>query len=187
MPTYANRVAGFGTTIFSEINNLADQYKAVNLGQGRPDFDGPAEVIEAAVRALQSGKANQYPPGVGTPAFRKAVADHANRARRGLERPSMRMDQPQDPRLHELPILIEMRQGRFGIGVLRPQWHPVPSIRCVEIEPILEAPRVEKAGFDQRQAFRPLRARGLRRQLRGGDHSGAPVMKWRHAAKWLRI
>jgi N-succinyldiaminopimelate aminotransferase len=79
MPTYANRVAGFGTTIFSEINSLADQHEAVNLGQGRPDFDGPAEVIEAAVRALQSGRANQYPPGVGIPIFRRAVANHANR------------------------------------------------------------------------------------------------------------
>ncbi len=79
MPTYANRVAGFSTTIFTEINNLAEQHKAVNLGQGRPDFDGPAEIIEAAVRALQSGKSNQYPPGIGIPAFRQAVANHANR------------------------------------------------------------------------------------------------------------
>src|SRR5690606_33619959 len=43
MPTYARRVSSFGTTIFTEINNLARQHNAVNLGQGMPDFDGPRE------------------------------------------------------------------------------------------------------------------------------------------------
>lgn len=60
MPSFSNRVAPFGTTIFTEINQLAQQYQAVNLGQGRPDFDGPSEAIEAAIRALQGNTANQY-------------------------------------------------------------------------------------------------------------------------------
>ena len=77
MPTYANRVAGFGTTIFAEINNLALRYGAVNLGQGRPDFDGPREVVEAAVRALQSGSCNQYAPVRGIPELTEGIASHA--------------------------------------------------------------------------------------------------------------
>ena len=77
MPTYANRVSGFGTTIFAEINNLALKYGAVNLGQGRPDFDGPQEVVEAAVRALQSGGCNQYAPGRGIPELLDGIASHA--------------------------------------------------------------------------------------------------------------
>ena len=77
MPTYANRVAGFGTTIFAEINNLALKYGAVNLGQGRPDFDGPREVVEAAVRALQSGSCNQYAPVRGIPELTEGIASHA--------------------------------------------------------------------------------------------------------------
>lgn len=77
MPTFANRVSTFGTTIFSEINVLATQHGAVNLGQGRPDFDGPGSVIQASVEALLDGKHNQYPPGNGTLDFRKAVANHA--------------------------------------------------------------------------------------------------------------
>jgi N-succinyldiaminopimelate aminotransferase len=76
-PTYAQRVATFGTTIFTEINNLAREYQAVNLGQGMPDFDGPQEVIEAAVAALRSGTANQYAPGPGIPELRQGVANHA--------------------------------------------------------------------------------------------------------------
>lgn len=79
MPTIANRVAQFGTTIFTEINELALQHNALNLGQGRPDFDGPAEIIEAAVEAMRSGKANQYPPGIGPLATRTAVANHVSR------------------------------------------------------------------------------------------------------------
>ena len=78
MPAPARRVAPFGNTVFSEINALARQHNAVNLGQGMPDFDGPAAAIEAAVTALRSG-ANQYPPGPGIEALRQGVASHALR------------------------------------------------------------------------------------------------------------
>jgi N-succinyldiaminopimelate aminotransferase len=77
MPKIANRVAPFGTTIFTEINILAQQHNAVNLGQGRPDFDGPHEIIAAVAQALESGKYNQYAPGIGAISFRQAVANHA--------------------------------------------------------------------------------------------------------------
>jgi N-succinyldiaminopimelate aminotransferase len=82
MPRIAQRVIPFGTTIFTEINQLAQQHNAVNLGQGRPDFDGPGTVIEAAVEALLSGKHNQYPAGAGVIEMREGVAKHA--ARYGL-------------------------------------------------------------------------------------------------------
>ena len=77
MPSYARRVADFGTTIFTEINQLAAQHQAVNLGQGRPDFDGPREIIDAAVRALHSDTANQYAPSPGLPELREGIARHA--------------------------------------------------------------------------------------------------------------
>ena len=37
----AGRVAGFGTSVFTEMSRLAVEHKAVNLGQGFPDFPGP--------------------------------------------------------------------------------------------------------------------------------------------------
>src|SRR5262245_50793806 len=77
MPEIANRVAVIGTTIFSEINTLAAQHNAINLGQGRPDFDGPPEVIRAAVESMISGKANQYAPDIGIGPLRHGVANHA--------------------------------------------------------------------------------------------------------------
>ncbi|MCA9907287.1 MAG: aminotransferase class I/II-fold pyridoxal phosphate-dependent enzyme [Anaerolineae bacterium] len=79
MPAIANRVATLGTTVFTEINDLALKHEAINLGQGRPDFDGPADIIVAEVAALQDGKHNQYAPGAGTLTMRKAIADHAGR------------------------------------------------------------------------------------------------------------
>ncbi len=77
MPTYARRVSSFGTTIFTEINDLARQHHAVNLGQGMPDFDGPREVVEAAAQALLAGQFNQYAPGPGVPALKQGIANHA--------------------------------------------------------------------------------------------------------------
>lgn len=79
MPRIANRVIPFGTTIFTEINSLALQHQAVNLGQGRPDFDGPAEVVHAYAEAVQSGKYNQYAPGAGVLVARQGVVNFVNR------------------------------------------------------------------------------------------------------------
>ena len=71
----AERVAGLGTTIFTEMSALAVRTGAINLGQGFPDTDGPAAVIEAAVAALRGGE-NQYAPLPGVPALREAVFEH---------------------------------------------------------------------------------------------------------------
>lgn len=79
MPSASRRVAAFGTTIFTEINTLALQHNAINLGQGRPDFDGPAAIVEANIQALQDGRHNQYPPGVGIRSLREAISKHAAR------------------------------------------------------------------------------------------------------------
>jgi aspartate/methionine/tyrosine aminotransferase len=72
-----------GTTIFTVMSALANQHGAINLGQGFPDYDGPADVIEAAAAALKDGR-NQYPPMTGVPELRQAVAA-ANRRFYGLE------------------------------------------------------------------------------------------------------
>jgi N-succinyldiaminopimelate aminotransferase len=68
----------FTTTIFAEMSALAVRTGSINLGQGFPDTDGPAEVSEAAVAAIRAGH-NQYPPGPGLPDLRRAVAEHQRR------------------------------------------------------------------------------------------------------------
>lgn len=74
----SQRVQEFGTTVFSAISALAKEHGAVNLGQGFPDFDGPAVVVEAAQQALV-GAHNQYAISSGEPALRAAIAAHARR------------------------------------------------------------------------------------------------------------
>lgn len=65
----------FGTTIFAEMSALALATDSVNLGQGFPDYEGPAAVLDAAVAAIRDGQ-NQYPPGRGVPQLREAIAEH---------------------------------------------------------------------------------------------------------------
>ena len=65
-------------TIFAEMSALAARTGAINLGQGFPDEDGPAPVLEAARDAIAHG-VNQYPPGRGVPDLLLAVAEHQHR------------------------------------------------------------------------------------------------------------
>jgi len=62
-----------GTTIFSVMSQLATQHKAINLGQGFPDFDGPQALRDALTAAMNSGK-NQYAPMTGVAKLREQIA-----------------------------------------------------------------------------------------------------------------
>ena len=72
------RMAPYTSTIFAEMSALALRTGAINLGQGFPDTDGPASLL-ADVAANLIGGVNQYPPGIGVPALRVAVAEHQMR------------------------------------------------------------------------------------------------------------
>ncbi|MFC9550393.1 pyridoxal phosphate-dependent aminotransferase [Rhodococcus sp. NPDC056960] len=77
------RLQPFASTIFAEMTALAVSNDAINLGQGFPDTDGPASMLDTARQAIADGL-NQYPPGPGMPVLRHAVA--ADRlARYGLD------------------------------------------------------------------------------------------------------
>ena len=79
-PYLAERLQGFGTTVFAEMSALAVATGSINLGQGFPDTPGPVEVLDVA-RAAIGTPADQYPPGPGTPELRTAVAAHVERFR----------------------------------------------------------------------------------------------------------
>lgn len=72
------RLQPYAVTIFAEMSALAARIGAVNLGQGFPDEDGPPAMLAAAQRAIAEG-VNQYPPGLGIPALREAIADQRKR------------------------------------------------------------------------------------------------------------
>ena len=77
-PRTADRLRGIERTIFGEMSALAVRTGARNLGQGFPDVDGPAAVVEAAVEAMRAGR-NQYAPGPGVPELREAIVAHQRR------------------------------------------------------------------------------------------------------------
>jgi N-succinyldiaminopimelate aminotransferase len=78
VPHLTAKLQGFGTTIFAEMSALATATGSVNLGQGFPDTDGPREVLDAAIAAINGGL-NQYPPGPGMLVLREAIAAHQRR------------------------------------------------------------------------------------------------------------
>ena len=72
-PAFPSKLPKVGTTIFTVMSALAAEHKAVNLGQGFPDFECAPELVNAVTAAMQAGH-NQYPPMTGVPALREAVA-----------------------------------------------------------------------------------------------------------------
>lgn len=78
MTYLARRVQGYGTSIFTEMTQLANRHQAVNLGQGVPDIGTPDFLLEAGRAAISAG-INQYAPCQGRPRLRRAIADMIER------------------------------------------------------------------------------------------------------------
>jgi methionine transaminase len=72
-PTLKTKLPAVGTTIFTVMSALATEHKAVNLGQGFPDFDCDPKLVQAVNSAMLAGL-NQYPPMVGVPVLREAIS-----------------------------------------------------------------------------------------------------------------
>lgn len=70
--------AGLPTTIFTVMSALASEHRAINLGQGFPDEDGPLAIREAAAQSLCEGP-NQYPATRGVAQLRAAIVAHSKR------------------------------------------------------------------------------------------------------------
>ena len=98
----AQRVQGFGATVFAEFTALANQHQAVNLGQGFPDFPAPDFIKAAAAQAI-AGDLNQYTRSAGHPRLVKALAAFY----------SPRFDRTLDP-MTELVITVGATEGIFA-------------------------------------------------------------------------
>jgi methionine aminotransferase len=72
-PALSSRLPSVGTTIFTVMSAMAAEHRAVNLGQGFPDFDCDPALLQAVTAAMHEGL-NQYPPMAGVPVLREAVA-----------------------------------------------------------------------------------------------------------------
>ncbi len=136
MSYMAQRVAGFGTTIFYEMTTLANEHQAINLGQGFPDFAAPDFMKEAAIAAIQDD-INQYAPANGRPALRQAVAQKVSDFY-GLQ---------VDPNT-EITILHGATEGIFAtvMGVVN------PGDEVIVFEPFYDSyvPAIKMAGGNPR-------------------------------------
>ncbi len=83
MPVTSDRISGFGESVIRRMTRIANQYQAVNLSQGFPDFDPPAEIIAAGHHAMEHGP-HQYAVTWGSADFRQALAAKQQRLM-GLE------------------------------------------------------------------------------------------------------
>jgi methionine transaminase len=72
-PLLRSRLPSVGTTIFTVMSALASEHKAVNLGQGFPDFECDPALVDAVTGAMRDGL-NQYPPMAGVGVLREAIA-----------------------------------------------------------------------------------------------------------------
>ncbi|MBX2868020.1 MAG: aminotransferase class I/II-fold pyridoxal phosphate-dependent enzyme [Acidiferrobacterales bacterium] len=72
--TVQSKLPNVGTTIFTVMSKMAQDYDAINLSQGFPDFEPDDRLLERVSHYLGDGK-NQYPPMIGIPQLRQAIAD----------------------------------------------------------------------------------------------------------------
>jgi N-succinyldiaminopimelate aminotransferase len=127
-PIFAN----LGTSVFEVMSRLARERQAINLGQGFPDDPGPADVRAKAAEAVLSGW-NQYPPMMGLPELRAAIAAHYRRFQ-GLDL---------DP---EVEIMVTSGATEALAGALLALLEPGDEV--VLFQPMYDAylPLVQRAG-----------------------------------------
>ncbi|SBS28756.1 Methionine aminotransferase [Marinomonas aquimarina] len=78
MRQFDSKLPSTGTTIFTQMSELAAKHQAINLSQGFPDFDGPSELLDRVNHYIQQG-ANQYAPMTGVPSLRQAIQSKLKR------------------------------------------------------------------------------------------------------------
>jgi methionine transaminase len=71
---FNSKLPSVGTTIFTVMSGLATKAKAINLGQGFPDFPMNAELVELVNKAMKDGF-NQYAPMPGHPPLLESIAE----------------------------------------------------------------------------------------------------------------
>src|SRR4051812_43595868 len=77
-PSLQTKLPKVGMTIFTVMSQLAAEHRAVNLGQGFPDFSVPARLVDELGNAMRAGH-NQYAPMTGIPSLRTAIAAKTER------------------------------------------------------------------------------------------------------------
>ena len=78
--TIKSKLPNVGTTIFTVMSKMAQDYGAINLSQGFPDFEPDQRLLDRVSYYLAHGK-NQYPPMIGIDELRQAIATKLKRTK----------------------------------------------------------------------------------------------------------
>ncbi len=147
-----SKLQGFGTTIFAEMSALAVATGAINLGQGFPDTDGPSEVLDAAVEAIRTG-VNQYPPGIGAPVLREAIARHQERFYGLVHDPDAEILVTAGATEALAGALLGMLDDGDEVVVFEPMYDSYQA--CIALAGARAVPVLLRPGADGRYAFDP--------------------------------
>lgn len=79
MPELSQRVGNFTDSVIRRMTRISNQYGAINLSQGFPDFDPPKEIMDALAKAAYEGP-HQYSITYGAQNFREALAAKQGKA-----------------------------------------------------------------------------------------------------------
>ena len=79
MPKLSKRVQEFTDSVIRRMTRISDEYGAINLSQGFPDFDPPQEMLDALAKVAHEGP-HQYPITFGAENFRQALAKKQGKA-----------------------------------------------------------------------------------------------------------
>lgn len=79
MPKLSDRVGTFTDSVIRRMTRISDEYGAINLSQGFPDFDPPKAILDALARVAYEGP-HQYSVTYGAENFREALAKKQSRA-----------------------------------------------------------------------------------------------------------
>ena len=146
-PALPSRLPAVGTTVFTQMSQLALEHGAVNLGQGFPDFGCDPKLVDLVTEAMRAGH-NQYAPMTGIPALRAAIADKVERlyGRRYIDATEITVTNGASQAIQSA-ILCSVHPGDEVI-VIEPAYDCyLPAIALAGGVPVPVAMRLDREGY----------------------------------------
>ena len=145
-----SKLPDVGTTIFTTMSKLSSDHKAINLGQGFPEFDPDDKLIELVHQAMKQGH-NQYPYMPGIDILRQQIAVKMNRLYFAEYDPETEITVTNGASEALMSAILAVVNTGDEVIVIEPCYDSyAPSIRLAGGTPIyvpLEAPNSEHNSF----------------------------------------
>src|SRR5690606_16673412 len=145
-----SKLPDVGVTIFTVMSRLATETRAINLGQGFPDFDPDAGLLEKVAAAMSAGH-NQYAPMAGVPELRRAISAKTQRLYGAAYDPETEITVTSGATQALMTAILASAGAGDEVIVLEPTYDSyVPAIKLAGATPIavqLLAPTPQAPGY----------------------------------------